>query len=286
MGITTNIIENDFQRNQSSAYQLSILAGLDSLVYAIHDDASQKLLVLKHLQVPIAEGETAIASCAALEEAIGKDELLGLLYRRVRVAFSGAIASLVPERLFSDYEKDTYLQELTTASKQAEVKADDLVALKAKAVYQLDQAYSKMLKTRFPTAHFFSLTTPFLLGSLQMVPDDVAATAFACFQENTFQLAIFDKKNLLFYNDFSYRSANDVLYFLLLALEQHNLDAAEVPVFLSGKIVPDSDINKLLFRYIGQISFLPKPTFVKFGKAAAATDPNLLFPLHSLLLCK
>ncbi len=285
MGIKYNIIESDFQRNNTSAYQLSILVGVDSLVYSIYDTVSNRLLVLRSCGFDKKNSES-IDPIEKLSSIIGQEDLLGPLYRRVKIAFIEPSASLVPSRLYNEQAKATYMDELTSPQHVVVLQVDDIDPLKIKAVYNTGHKEMDLLKTQFPTCRFYNLATPFLLGCHEMLPEDVNEMAFACFEKETFQMAIFDRGELLFYNTFSCKAASDVLYFVLLAFEQNNMDPTVTPLLMAGQVVQDSEIYKTLYRYISEISFMPVPTFVQVGKNAASTDPNFFFHLHSLLLCK
>ena len=107
--MTYNIIENDFKRNSTSAYQLSILLGVDSLVYSIYDVATNKFLALKSLGLPNMSGGTLTNTAQPLKDIFQKEDLLNAQYQQVKAAFLQPATSLVPERLFNDQEKSIYM---------------------------------------------------------------------------------------------------------------------------------------------------------------------------------
>lgn len=278
MGVTKNMIETDFQRDNTSAYQLSILLGMDSLVYSIYDSEDNKLLVLKN--VPHDNGQIK-----GLKEILDKEDLLKPNYDKVRIVYFGPNASLVPSRLYNENESAVYLSELISGPIEETIQVDDLGSLKMKIVYQVENQLLKTVKAKFPVFQLYHISTPFLLGCLKTLPQLSKESAFACFDNESFQLALFSHGELLLYNSYACKSASDVLYFVLLAYEQYGFDPNVNPLFLAGHIVNDSDIYKILYRYIADLNFLPVPSFVQFGKGAASNDPNFYFPLHSTLIC-
>lgn len=280
--MTKNIIETDFQRDNTSAYQLSILLGMDSLVYSIYDKENNKLLVLK--TVPLGSGQSTDQSIA-LKEILEKEDLLQPKYGKIRITYTSPNASLVPSRLFNENESEVYLSELISGPIEDSVQVDDLDSLKMKIVYQVENQLLETVKAKFPAFQLFHISTPFLLGCLKTFPGLSKESAFACFNNESFQLALFNQGELLLYNSYACKSASDVLYFVLLAYEQYGFDPNTNPLYLAGHIVNDSDIYKILYRYIADLNFLPVPSFVQFGKGAASEDPNFYFPLHSTLLC-
>lgn len=285
MGVTYHIIENEFKRDQASAYKLSILAGVDSLVYSVYDEPANKLLLLKSVDFPKENGSN-FNYAQRLDDAISKEDVLNPVYNQVKIAFLDSATSLVPSRLYNDEEKNTYIDELTMEEEAGEIYADEVSTLNIKSVYALDKTIAEVLNNRFPNIRIFSAATPFLEGCKKAIPENMNEAAFTCFQKDTFQLALFSNGDLLFYNNFKCSSASDVLYYVLLAYEQNGFDPNKIPLFLTGHVVNDSEIYKLLYRYIAELHFLVLPSFVEVGKSADSFNPNFFFPLHSLLLCE
>lgn len=282
--MTYNIIEPGFQRNNTSAYQLSILVGMDSLVYSVYEPSSNKMLALKSCPFP-ASGNGHSDRGKEIGEVLRKEDLLGPRYQKVKIALDSSSAALVPQRLFNEDEKATYLEELLDSGKEADIRSDEIASLKIKAVYQVGKPEMAALKKHFPKGSIFNSSTAFLVGCKQAVERIEGKVAFAGFSKTHFQLAVFNKKELQFFNTFSFQSPNDVMYFVLLAFEQHGLDPNSDPLLLSGQIVEKSDIYKMLYRYIADISFCPAPAHVQFGKNAASLNPGFFANLHYLLLC-
>jgi hypothetical protein len=195
-------------------------------------------------------------------------------------------ATLVPKRLFNEDEKEVYLNGLLAEDVAGEIQTDKVKSLKIRAVYKLTDAVVNVLTARFGKVKFYNIATPFLVGSHTVSQQaGQEQTAFLCVHKDTFQLALHQKDELLFYNNFDYSTASDILYFVLLAYEQYGLDPEIAPLYLSGKVVNDSDIYKVLYRYINHISFLSDPSFIKTGKSTATVNHSFFFPLHSLALC-
>jgi len=285
LGINSNIIEPGFKRSKASGYQLSILIGMDSLVYSVYESDPAKMLVLQTVQFDNKEPEKGIPA-EELEQVIDQEDLLALPYRLVKIGMVGLKAALVPARLYNDDERHTYLDELSANRTEGELVIDDLDVLKIKVVHQIGQQEATMLRARFPNCQFFNAATPFLAGAFYTLPSEANEIAFASFDNHTFQIAVFDRGNLLFHNSFPCTSAGDILYFVLLAFEQYGLDPMSVPLVLSGQVVEDSEIYKTLYRYILDITFLSDIPFVQFGPTAESIRQSFFFKLHSLLLCK
>lgn len=276
--MTYNLIKNTFQRGNASIYQLSILAGMDSLVYSVHDTEANELLVLKTVDVS-GTGETNDWA-----KALRQENLLDLLYRRVKIAMVYPHSAFIPARLFNEEEKSTYLTELADASYGDKVQDDDAEALGLKVVYPPKSAEGVLLAQRFPNAKFYNGVTAFLTGCTKMVGKESEHTVFVHIFEDCFYCSILEKERLLFCNTFKYQTASDVMYFLLLAMEQYGVDAEKAQLRLSGKIVENSDIYKMLYRYVLNIDFLPQPDFLKMDSTFSNVPSHFFFPLYGISL--
>lgn len=281
-----DIIESEFNKKFSSAYQLSILVRMDSLVFFVFDAGSNAALRLR--TIPFVNQTVNTQDVAKELQAIfDREELFGYLFRRVRISLPAGAAVLVPSRLYNDAQKDTYLSELVISKdSRHSVYYDEISETSAHMVYSVDPEIVKVLRKQFPTAHFYNPATPFILGARKMTGEETEHSLCINFSKKEIQLALFEKQNLLFYNSYSYNTAGDVLYYTLLTLDQFTLDPAKTPVSLSGQILEDAEIYRMLSRYLGELSFVSEPGFLKFGKRFKDVQPYFFFDLYSLALCK
>lgn len=280
-----DIIESEFNKKLSSAYQLSILAGMDSLVYFVFDVASGNALLLKTLAYATRPADKLELS-RELNAVFTREELLSYLYRRVKILLPDQPSVIVPSRLYNELEKATYFKELTDRESNLQIQTDDLDGIDARVVYPADPTLMSMIKKQFPTARFYCQTTPLLLGFKNMVESSEAHTFFAHFVAGTLHLALFEKQSLQFYNTYPCSSASDVLYFTLLAYNQFSLDPARIPLRLSGQILEDSEIFRMLSRYVANLRFLEEPRFLKFSRKFSDVPVHFFFDVFSLALCK
>ena len=273
-----DLINKNFQQKNASAYQLSILTGMDSLVFSVVDIGTDELLLLKSLGLPEASAPTQWA------DAMRRENVLDLLYRKVKIAMLYPHSALVPARLFNAAEKATYINELTTQPYEGKIQDDDLDCLGLRVVYPPKSSLGTMLSQRFPTARFTNGLTAFLKSCERTATKEQGHSAFAHFFKNRFYLSIFEKKRLLFCNTFDYHTDSDVMYFILLAFEQYGVDAGKVKLDLSGKVLEKSDIYRLLYRYVLNIGFLPQPGFLKISGKFATVPSHFFSLLHALYL--
>jgi hypothetical protein len=284
--VSTYIIESEFNKKDSSAYQLSILLGIDSLVYFVFDVGTQQGLVLK--TAPLDNPEKNIQGlCESLKSFFEREDLFSFLFRRVRIALPESVSAVVPVRLFNEVEKATYLEELVNDGHFSYVQHDELGEMGINVVYPVETELVATLKKQFPTGKFFSPSTPLLLGFKKTIDIDEKGTkVYAYLAVEKLHILVFEKQNLLFYNAYPYAATSDVMYYTLLVYNQLNLDPSEIPLILTGNIVADSEIYKMLFRYVADIQFFTELPFIKFGRKFQDIPPYFHFNLYALALCK
>ncbi len=87
--------------------------------------------------------------------------------------------------------------------------------------------------------------------------------------ERQMDVTIIANNKLLLYNNFSFVTKEDFLYYLLFTLEQLQLDAASIAVKLFGDIEEDDDIYELCYHYIRNVAI-----FAPYAMEHPLTNPS------------
>lgn len=282
MGIRNTISEINFDKQQAAQYKLSILAGVDSFFYAV-SSGSNELLVVKDFQLDSPKQDNNLIT--AYNELRQQEELLKLPYRQVKIGLYSAASTLVPQRLFSLPKLNQYLHPVTEIADNQTVYRDELPTLDLTHVYAVDAAWKTLLEQQYSYCKIYHLNTV-LLRSLQRRQRGQSGHAlYANVSTKNVQLFLYEGANLLFSNTFSYQSTKDFVYYVLLAYDQFNLSPSELPLHLSGQIVKDSELYKLLYRYIKTLEFVSITDLVKPGERFQANTPlHQYYDLASLIV--
>lgn len=264
--ISIDISEDTYSKLRHQDYELSILLGVDSFAYMLSDERRQVVALREY--VPEQAGSFFLQDTLLLQEIIQNDKRLQDNFRTVRIGLSGQAPSLIPARLFNPLEKKTYLSHLSGLPENAEILADDLGELSCRGIYAMPAPVLGTLRQHFPGCRFMHLSSA-LLQTWHKLPQAAGPGSCVCLHLHGAELilALFSNGMLQLCNSYAFQSAEDFLYFVLLGLHQQNLDNNHTPVFISGKLLPDSAIYKTLERYFRQLQFLPKPGQVALGPA-------------------
>lgn len=223
---------------------------------ALVDDRDQRLLLLVH-----DSWQKQSKSWSQLQEKFD-DCLEALPYRIDHCAHISAIAdfpkfSLVPEDLYRKGMGPELLSYTSHLQEREQIFTDHWSSPGAMLVYSLPGSWVEWFHKTFGLGNFRHQGT-----ALQKLYQRFS-------QEGTFvslhvadqraDLFIASQGQVLLYNQFPFQVEEDLLYYLLFALEQYRLLPTEVTLFLSGKSYRGEKLYLLLERYLGEVKELPLP---------------------------
>ncbi len=279
--IVKDIVEDAFIIKNTNIYELSILIGVDSFDYMIKD-SRQHVLALRTYQA----GPQLMAQPSALQSLAQGDKLLAQNYRLVRAGWAGAKCALVPQRLYNEHKKASYLEQATEVGKDQSILADSLPGLSMKNIYTVPESVESFVRRSFPQCRLFHLATALLESYRNMPAQKEGHRVYAHLKGELVFISVFDGGNLLFFNAFPYQNTKDFIYFLLLAFQQFALKPEKCPAYLSGELLEDSEIYREAFRYIKHIHFPGPPAALHLGPKLSLEPKHFFAGLLALSLCE
>lgn len=278
--ISLDFIEDSFLKKNATTYNLSVLIGADRFSFLLLDK-NQNVVVLRSYSLEEGQDIKTIFRKTYLQ-----DEILKLNYASVKVAVNNAKHTLVPSSLFDSKEMTTYLEKMVELDPSDKVKVDDLHFIEAKNVFTFDREIESLIAEPFKNARLFHGSTAFIKGAYLLAGKQEGFNLYINVMNRKLNILLFEKKNLLFNNSFSFQSVRDFVYYVMLVLDQFKVNPETVPAFLCGQIMRESEIFKLLYRYIKNIDFLEAPEELRFRSQYEALNAYKFFDLFSLRLCE
>lgn len=244
----------------------------------------QELILLRDYQNEKAKGDVGLIDF--LKSVFRKDEILNLPFRKTKLAFFNHKQTLIPTRLFMENEKAAYLEKIIELLPGDVVCQDHIRPIDTQVVYALSLEEKTVLSDQMPDLQLFHGASCFLTGITKLAEYRSGKHLYVNIHEGFLHILLFENKDLLFSNIFSFHNAKDALYFLMLIFDQFSLDPETVPVYLSGQILKESEIYKLLYRYIKKIQFTGAPEYISFGAAFQQLILHQYYDLFSLPICE
>lgn len=176
----------------------------------------------------------------------------------IKLIQNSEIYTLIPKDLFK--EEDSYkLLEFVAGNKICPKKTIEISEHKifSEEIVLLSQAddFSKNI------SELLELNTS-NYGNFQVFFNSIAnnytgvAGAFINIENSSFDIIIQNSEKLLLANRFHFNTAKDFCYYAIGAINSTELNPLEQKLYISGKIMPESEIFNLLNRYVAKIEFL------------------------------
>lgn len=124
---------------------------------------------------------------------------------------------------------------------------------KSVLIYALPRVFVQNIQARLPDAGFYT----HLMYSLKKATETSGEFMLVYLREKKVDISWFSRKNLQYYNSFSYETQEDVAYHCLHLIEQLELDTLRTKIQFTGdetKARPDL----LLQAYLPQVTFIPQ----------------------------
>lgn len=264
--IVNEIIESSLLTDKSSFYELSILIGMDSFVFAVVDERN-RLLALKHWEFTPVSGP----QIAQYEIAFKNEPFLGLTFKKVAVGVINNQFTLIPKKLYDHNQRQVYLQNITKVDTNKSLILVDNISLdNACTVFAINELEHSFFKTKFPNVSFYHSTSPLAHGLLQFSNSD-SKTLLVDIKRKSMDIVFADNGKIKLINTYPLKNEEDCLYFTLLIFDQFGIDPAKQKVYLSGDIAPNSLKTTLLSKYIQHLEFVSS-SHLTYGKNFEAYD--------------
>lgn len=273
-----NFTDPGLSAESATLCDLNVVVGTGGISMLI-SGKSGKTFALKALDFG-APGRDFSDSESRIRMAFGAETLFLFPFSSVHCALFNGNATLVPRRLFDTDNLASYFKILLPAA-EYEYGYDILPEFECFLVYAAEPAIIQMCRQYFPQGKISHLATPLLKSMRNLAPANNYGV-FVNLRNQTAQIAVFDRRNLLFYNAFQYVKASDLLYFVLLVYDQFRLDANEIPLHASGSLTEDSENFRLLYRYVNNIRFATLPENILLPPDAGNLPDHFWFDLCSL----
>lgn len=206
-----------------------------------------------------------------IDPALCKSVYAGIINERV---------ALIPENF--DEASVTPLFDFTNGQRKEEIVMKQRLADGTTFVFAIPLNIEQALGNIFHNVKFLHSGICAIQFRPLLTPPDLYATLVV--HKNYLEVAIRRQQQLVFYNAFSYETIDDVLYYVLYVSEQYQLDPALHTFYLAMNAPTDSELSKLLKKYIRNISFMTDGAPLFKGEAEQLPG-HYFFTLKALKEC-
>ncbi len=274
------LLDETFDLNQTHSYHLSIQADLDGFLFSILDSSAEKYLGLK--QYAFEDLRTNAELFDAISGILNEDPLLHKAYSTVSCIHPDQRSTMLPAALFDKEQLKSYFEFNHPLKELDELHYNYLSRLDAYLIFPIYHEISNLYLQSWVNAGFFhpvSILAEEALGQRDGVVVSIQ------FSGNHFDILATEGQSLKLHNSFSYRSDEDLLYFILFIFDKLGLEQAETPVLLSGNIDKFKDTPAFLKPYFKKLIFRPAPSGFRYPPAFDRIQEHIYLNVFKVYHC-
>ena len=276
------LLDETFDLNQSNTYHLSIQADLDGFLFALLDPDGLKYLGLK--QYSFKDIKTDEQLYDKIKQVIAEDPLLQHPYASVACMHADARSTLLPAALFDRNQLKSYYEFNHPLKDLDELHYNYLKYIDAYIIFPVYHELVNLYLSSWVNTSFYHPVTA-LVEEVMAPGMDPAAAVSVHFSGNHFDILVSEGQKLRFHNNFSFRSDEDMLYFILFVFDKLGLDQENTPLFLSGNIDKFSDRPSVLKQYFKVLRFRNIPSEFRYPPAFEKIQDHIYLNLFKVFHC-
>lgn len=218
-----------------------------------------------------------------IEEVMKKDNLLKASSKHVRIIYIERTSTLLPDEYCEPESLKKILDFNQPIDNLDEIHINKIEGTELNLVFTVHHYITNLFVKRFKNATYYNQATPLLNYALKK---EVKQTeVFIQINKEFFDIVILVEGELKLYNNFLYVNTTDLIYFILYACKQLNIDTKVTPFHFIGDF---SDKIKL---FIELASYLPKSSKLHLDEITGQTrfshkiDASRFYSLLSLHKC-
>ena len=265
--------DETFDPTQAAAYNLYLLAGPNRCYLAAADVERNKFVALEEHQL----GPGGVPALAQQHDFIGQRG-----WNAVRLAVTGRAFTLLPAPLFRAGDEAAALRLHHTPAATETVRHTTHPALELVNVFAADAALADWLAaTHGATGRLLHHTSALLAGLVHQRGAAAPRRLYLNPGPQELTLVVLGQ-HLEYCNVFPCTTAEDVVYYTILVMQELSLDPDQDEVTVWGELTPDSAVFSLLRTYVRNVRFGPRPGNVQYSYRLNDVFEYRYFDLFSL----
>ncbi|MFY0652210.1 MAG: DUF3822 family protein [Cyclobacteriaceae bacterium] len=285
--LVRKIKDEKFDVERLHQYGLSMQVGIKDFQFCITDEETNSCLLIEdYVLENVKTIKTRLTILAELFE--NHHLLMAGFWKSVKLSIKSHKFSLVPAAHFIEESKRDYLQlncEINDAIE--EVYYYKHISSNAVNIFAADKRLVKWMRSLYPSKalQVIHQGSALIEGILRYDDHTHEKTMFCIVDRGILHVFVSQDQKLHYYNQFAVKTSKDYLKYIMLVFKEFDLSQRNQKVIVWGNIKQDSEHFTLLQKYIGNISFGGKPSYLNFSYVFDEIPDHQNFDLFSVYLC-
>lgn len=247
-----DFVDETLDINLSKTYRLSIQASLNGFSFCVLDPVRNKYVALKYIPL----NETILEEkLEKLENYLAKEELLQLSYKGSHIQYATNKVTLVPQPYFKTGEVKNFFQYNQQLNELDELHYGLHTETSSYIIYAVPNLIANIITKKFEGINFYSHGHTFLHDIMQHADRVNHSLIHMNIHTDFVDIAITDKKQLLFYNTFTYQNEEELVFYLLQSMNRFNLEPGKQEIWLSGFIRKRDHLDREIRSFVPHVKY-------------------------------
>ena len=286
--LVRQVRDKEFSIDEITHYDLLLLVGERAFQLCVVDARTSTCLTFEEYALP-EEVAAEQPDQAVVQLFEGHTFLMAGYWRSVKLGVRNNIFTLVPSSFFSNHKLTHYLT-LSAGSRSVNEGHYYYEHTQSQAVMVF--AAQKKLVERI-RSFYPSLTISVLHHGSAFIEGIQSNRDFTFYKDmylhtgqGKLSVVVTQDNNLVLYNQFSYAYTDDLVKYTRGVMQELQMDPNESRVTLWGNIPDRSEHFQALYRYVRNIAYGSRPSFLTFSNAFDELPDHQYFDLYSLYRCE
>jgi len=152
-------------------------------------------------------------------------------------------------------------------------------------VHALPEWLNSILSSRFPGAVIYHRSSALIDYLTSLNKNSGIEMMVADITKDYIELVVTRGNKLLLHNTYKYENAEGLVYFILFACEQLQLNPESVSLRFAGQMDSENPAYKLSHKYIRDTGFMARPELFIYDEVISELPEHRFFSLFAQALC-
>ena len=280
--LNISVSGSSFDVNLSESYNLSIQLNLDGLCFSVFDSISNSFLLLESISLAGRD-----IHYARHEEIMLTHKILKARYKKVSVLFNTPKFTLVPASL---YEAKNAEDLMLFCGRKAEP-GDKIISNRMHLGEMVCLCYVPeylyfLIRSQHEKAAIIQKEVP-IIESLVLKREHSKKSdrLMLYFHDDEMTITVSKNGSIELCNTFGYSNMDNMVYYVLFAIDQLRLDAKQTSFEVSGDIEADDIRFMTLRKYVGDLKLTDRPVYFNYDFGRVSNQQQF-YNLFNLMLCE
>ena len=217
----------------------------------------------------------------SLKNTFFDNQCLSYLYRSLYVIYASEKYTLVPENVFSEKDKSLLFSLCHQQDKIGKILVQQLSNLQSFMLFNVDNDSYEFLMRSLVNPRFVHSFSPLLLVWQKMSLTSYPKQVHAFVHDNLMDIACFERGEMLFVNSFNCDNDNDIVYYIMYACRQLDINQLEDSIHFCGDEAKCLSTMSVIGKYIKLTDYMPS----RMKNYTVADDKDVYMDVVTLIEC-